>query len=1033
MIYASTPDYIQAREPVFTAFTIRNVGDARSTGTIVMKDTVSSGMTTPSLSGVFESWTYSVQYPETAEENKREGTCSASGHTFTCEAAESLPPGAQLTMRLESSVEATASGTLTNTIVASAGNVAPVTSVQELNVGATPVFAFGDFGASLRDGGGAPLVQAGGDPADFTTTLRFRTTTGKLYGFYPMTSSVEHFKNVITHLPAGLIGNPTATPVRCMAAQLAETLGPGHESIPRCPIDSQIGVVHVEMAGAANLVGLYNVVPPAGAASELGFTVLGTIIPLDAYVRPGDSGIDVVSRNTSTSIPITEVGVTVWGDPAAQSHDRLRGECLGRGEGADGRVCPSTAPESAFLRMPTSCSGTGIPFGAGSNSYENPSREVTASFTGPVLTGCERVPFNPNIQVVPTSTAANSPTGVAVTLSVPQSSNPAAVAEADMKKAVVTLPEGMAINPSSAGGLQACTDAQLKIGQAGAAECPDGSKIGTLVLHTPLLANPIDGFIWLRPQNSSDPASGEMFRIALELRDDLHGIDIKLPGQVAANPVTGRLTTTFDENPQLPFEDITLHFKSGARAPLVTPALCSTQTTGADLYPWSAPNTPVHRNMSFALTSGPNGTPCVSTQPFAPGFNAGVTSVQAGAFTPFLTTFTRSDADQSMQRVSVKMAPGLLGTLKGLPLCEEAQANTGTCSSASEIGTVTAGAGAGPTPFYVTGGHVYMTGPYEGAPFGLSVAVPAKAGPFDLGTVVVRAKVEIDPLTAQILVTTDPLPQIVSGVPVNLRLVNVTINRPGFTFNPTSCEPMSVSGSMTGGQGATAALSNHFQVTNCAVLGFKPKFTASTSGKTSRQNGASLDVKLTYPKDAFGKDANIRSVKVNLPKQMPSRLTTLQKACPDHVFNANPATCPKGSKVGGATATTPVLPGVLSGPVYFVSHGGAAFPELVVVLQGDGVTVDLHGETFISKAGITSSTFRTVPDVPVSAFELKLPTGANSALGANANLCKVKGGLKMPTAFTAQNGLQIHQTTKISVTGCPKPKAKKKAGHSRKG
>lgn len=1015
-VYTSVPDYIQAGEPAFIAFAIRNTGDSRSTGPITMTDTVSPGMTPPNLT-FFSSFVTSVQYPEVPEEAEHAGSCEVSGLTTTCTVEDALPPGAQLSMRLMGQVEASASRALTNTITVSAGNVAPVKSVQGLNVGGAPTFGLSGFGASLLDFGGSPLTQAASDPADLTTTLRFKTTTGKLFGFFPMTVSVEHFKNVTVHLPPGLIGNPTATPIRCTAAQLNETGGPGHETIPRCPIESQVGLADVELGGSTYLVGLYNVVPPAGAASELGFNVLGTVVPLDAYVRPGDDGIDVVSRDTSTTIPITEASVTVWGDPASPSHDRTRGECLGRGYGADGAKCPTTAPEEAFLRMPTSCSGTGVPFGAGSNSYEKPDFEATASFAGPVVTGCELVPFNPNIYVQPTTHSASSTSGVAVQLSLPQSSNPESLAEADLKKAVVTMPEGMTIDPSSADGLQACTDAQLRLGLEGPSACPDGSKIGRVELHTPLLENQIDGSIWLRTQNSSDPASGEMFRMALELRDDRHGIDIKLPGHVSADPVTGRLTTTFDNDPQLPFNDITLHFKAGARSPLSTPPTCGTKTTVADLYSWAQPDTAVRRTIPFQITSGPEGTPCTATRPFSPSLNAGVTSVQAGGFTPFLTTFTRKDADQRMQRVSVKMPAGLSGTLKGLPLCGEAQANAGTCPAASQIGTVTAGAGVGPTPFYVTGGHVYMTGPYEGAPFGLSVVVPAKAGPFDLGTVVVRAKVEIDRHTAQITVTTDPLPQIVGGVPVDLRLVNVTIDRQNFTFNPTSCEPMTVTSGVSGGEGGSAALSNHFQVTNCAALAFKPKFVASTSSRHSRREGASLDVKLSYPKNAFGKDANIAKVKVELPKQLPSRLTTLQKACPDSTFDANPAACPSASRVGVAKALTPILPVPLEGPAYFVSHGGTKFPELIIVLQGYGVTVELNGETFINeKTGITSSTFRTVPDVPVQTFQLSLPQGPYSALSANGNLCDAT--LRMPTTFTAQNGEVVRQATPIRVVGC---------------
>jgi hypothetical protein len=1022
-VTASVPNYAEPGESVQITLAIANMGDEKTTTPIVVSDTTGSGLTAATRSENFIFAQSSIEYPETPEEARQEPACETTGKTFQCTIAQVLPPGTQLTVRLETTLEGGASGVLTNQAAVSVGSLPAQTSQQEITVGERGPFALGSLGVALLDREGDPLAQAGAVPSDFTTNLTFASGTGEMFHLIPITGPVAHFKDVTVHLPPGLIGNPTAVPT-CTAAELAEE-GPGQQ-LPNCPPGSQVGLVHLVLGGEATpLSGLFNMVPPPGAASELGFKVIGTIVVLDAYVRAGDHGIDIVSHDTSTTLPITNVEVTTWGDPASHSHDRMRGACLGFGEGANGQTCPDGEPETAFLRLPTSCSGEPLPFDVESNSYEQPSAFVSRSFTGSAMSGCEQVPFEPTIFTQPTTTAANSPTGVAVQLSLPQSSNPLGLGESDLKKAVVTLPEGMALNPSAADGLEACDDADLKLNSNEPATCPEASKIGTVLLHTPLLASPIEGFVWLRTQNSSDPMSGEMFRIAIELRDDRHGIDIKLPGQVAANPTTGRLTSTFDDAPQLPFSDMTLHFKSGARAPLTTPFACQPQTTEADLYPWARPNTPVHKSMTFQLTSGPEGKACPSPAPFAPGFSAGVSSVQAGAFTPFLTTFTRSDADQSMQRVSVKLPPGLSGSLASVALCGEAQANAGTCGQASEIGSVTAGAGAGPTPFYVTGGKVFMTGPYEGAPFGLSVVVPAKAGPFDLGTVVVRAKVDVDPHTAQLTVTTDALPQIVGGVPVNLRLVNVTINRPGFTFNPTSCDAMSITGSMTGGQGATAALSSHFQVTNCGALAFKPKFAASTSGKTSKANGASLSVKLTYPNTPQGTEANIAKVKVDLPKQLPSRLTTLQKACLAATFEANPASCPAASVVGHAKAITPILPVPLEGPAYFVSHGGEAFPSLIVVLQGYGVTVDLEGTTFISKQGITSSTFKAVPDVPVGSFELTLPQGKYSALAANGNLCTSR--LAMPTAFLAQNGTETHTSTPIAVTGCTKAKAPTRA------
>jgi hypothetical protein len=393
-------------------------------------------------------------------------------------------------------------------------------------------------------------------------------------------------------------------------------------------------------------------------------------------------------------------------------------------------------------------------------------------------------------------------------------------------------------------------------------------------------------------------------------------------------------------------------------------------------------------------------------------------------------TMSRPDGSQNLQAVQLKMPPGLLGTLAGVKLCKEEQANAGTCSPESLIGHTTVSVGVGGNPYSVVGGEVFITEGYKGAPYGLSIVNPAKAGPYDLGKVVVRAKIEVDPTTAALTVTTDTsgpykIPTILDGIPLQIQHVNVSIDRPGFTFNPTNCSPLQITGNLESSEGSTASVKVPFQITNCAVLAFKPKLTATTSGKTSRANGASLSVKLTYPAGPY--DANIAKVKVDLPKQLPSRLTTLQQACPAQTFDVNPAACPPASIVGHATASTPVLPVSLSGPAYFVSHGGEQFPDLIIVLSGYGTTVHLVGSTFIDKAGITSSTFKTIPDVPVGTFEMTLPQGKYSALAANGNLCTAKK-LAMPTSFVAQNGAEIHTSTPIVPTGC----AKKKAHRARK-
>jgi hypothetical protein len=587
----------------------------------------------------------------------------------------------------------------------------------------------------------------------------------------------------------------------------------------------------------------------------------------------------------------------------------------------------------------------------------------------------------------------------------------------------VALPAGVTLNPAAANGLQACSPAEIGIDNGEPVRCPDASKVGSVEVETPLLHERLEGSVYLAEQNNNPFGS----MLALYVTAAADGVLIKVPGRVEADPVTGQLTSTFLRNPELPFSDFKLHFFGGPRAPLATPNACGTYTTTSTLTPWSAPESgpPATPFTSFQITSGPGGAPCAA-QSFSGGFTAGTTSNQAGGFSPFTLTMSRNDGEQNLGTVSTVMPPGIVGMLGKVPLCGEAQANAGTCSAASQIGYVTVGVGAGADPLFVPApgkplDPIYLTGPYKGAPFGLSIVVPAEAGPFNLdesGPVVVRARVDVDPVTTQVTVTSDPLPQILRGIPLDVRSVNATIDRPEFMVNPTSCERKQIEGKLTSSLGAKNQVNVPFQVTNCAALAFKPKLTADTSGKPSRANGASLHVKLTYPTGPY--DANIARVKVELPKLLPSRLTTLQKACTAATFEANPANCPPASIIGHATATTPVLPVALSGPAYFVSHGGESFPSLIIVLQGYGLTVHLVGSTFISKTGITSSTFKTVPDVPVGTFELTLPQGPYSALAANGSLCKHK--LAMPTEFLAQNGTLIKTSTKIQATGCPKAK-----------
>jgi len=906
---------------------------------------------------------------------------------------------------------------------------------------------------------GFPDVQAGSHP-DLTTSFVLSPEVPVAEG---------SLKDVRVELPAGFVGDPEATP-RCTYYEFVH----GEKAHP-CPDDTAVGVENgYVVAGASEehvltvSASVYNIESSPGVAAELGFR-FNEIVPilLDVSVRTGgDYGLTVKAPNISEAAEVYGNTVTVWGVPAEPIHDPLRGKCLFKDEReglyttyeSTGQSCPANVAVKPFLTNPTSC---GAPRTAtlSVDSWEDPGSFVSLPSALPELSGCEKLDFSPSIEAQPDGTAGSTPTGLNVHLHVPQEAtlNPVGLAEADVKDTTVTLPAGVQLSPSAADGLQACSQltgkeepqkeaAEEKHEVSGInletkqrANCPEASKVANVKIKTPLLEGELEGSVYLAaPQNfaglSENPFSS-LVALYLVAEEPKAGVLVKLAGKVSPNPETGQLTTTFENTPQLPFSDLKLEFYGTDRAPLATPALCGTYTTETSFVPWSAPESgsPATPSSSFHITSGPatvsepNGTPCPgATLPFSPSLESGTTNINAGSFSPLTTTLSREDGQQSIQSVTLHYPAGLSGLLSNVKLCGEAQANAGTCGPESEIGETVVSVGLGNDPFSVTGGKVYITGPYEGAPFGLSIVNPAKAGPFDLQEgrpVIVRAKIEVNPTTAALTVTTNTpaegyaIPSIIEGIPLQIKHVNVNITRPGFTFNPTSCSPMQVTGSVNSAEGASSPVSIPFQVTNCASLKFAPQFKVSTSGKTSKADGASLTTKVEEPAGSMGTQANITRVKVELPKALPSRLTTLQKACTDAQFELNPANCPAESDIGYAVVHTPLIPVPLEGPAIFVSHGGEAFPSLTMLLQGYGVKIDLVGTTFISKAGITSTTFKTVPDQPFNTFELTLPEKQYSALAANGNLCNQK--LAMPTEFVGQNGAEIHESTTIAVEGCP--------------
>ncbi len=946
-----------------------------------------------------------------------------------------------------------------NEVSVSGGGAPAVALRRSLKLSDIPSsYGVENFELTPEEEGGGVDTQAGSHPFQLTATFTLNTSAVPVFKsefneVFPEVQPAALTKDLRFNLPPGLVGNPTPLP-KCSLYVFTQEAG----SVPgfKCPDNTVVGVAtpvvtglpfslsHPNQVPYAFTKPLYSLEPAVGEPARFGFTLVGGgMVILDTSVRTGGNyGVVVSVPDIPETLEFIGNQVTFWGVPADPRHDSTRGNCIVNEGTFFGESCPVQEKAQPFLILPTSCTGP-LQANVEADSWVNPGQFIApkeytfADMSGEPYAqdGCNRLNFEPSISVAPDGQQGSTPTGLTVGVHVPQdaSLNPTGLAESSVRDTKVTLPAGVALNPAGADGLLACGLGEIALESPAEQTCPESSKVGTVEIKTPLLPNPIVGAAYLAAQNANP--FGSLVALYLVAYDPVSGVRVKLAGQVTPDPVTGQLVSTFDDTPQVPFEDLSLHFFGGSRAPLGTPALCGGYTTTASIAPWSG-NAPVESSSEFKITSGPNGSPCANPLPFDPTLTTGSLNIQAGAFTPFTMTMSREDGNQNLDAIQLKMPPGLLGTLSSVKLCGEAEGNAGTCGPESLIGHTTVSVGLGGNPYTVTGGEVFITGPYKGAPYGLSIVNPAKAGPFNLGKVVVRAKIEVNPETAALTITSDAtgpyaIPQIIDGIPLEIKHVNVSVDRPDFTFNPTNCAPQEIGGGLTSSEGAVATLHVPFQVTNCAVLKFKPIFSVSTAGKTSRAKGASLNVKLTYPKAAFGTQANIGKVKVDLPKQLPSRLTTLQKACPDSVFDANPASCPPDSRIGSATATTPVLPVHLEGPAYFVSHGGAKFPELIVALSGEGVTVYLHGETFISPVGITSSTFRTIPDVPIGTFELKLPQGPDSALAANGNLCTSK--LVMPTTFVGANGVSLKQSTPITATGCPKKKAKKASKHKKKG
>jgi hypothetical protein len=1004
---------------------IVNSGDQPSSGPITLTDTLPVGIVTrqtPSGSSEAGEWACTEGSGNPKVTCTLEGSVAVGGHAPSLELSVTSPTSAAPTT-LEDDVR-----------VEGGGASSPASQVKQVAANSpSPSFGVTEFAMSAKAADGTAEPRAGAHPWQLTTDLAlssiFSPPGAGNYPFVP----VENTKAIVINLPPGLVGDAEHTP-HCSEVQLHTRT---------CPLDSRVGTFVLSDAESAGVfrgtgdfccTAVYNITPPNGIPAEFGFWLSNIEVYLTARVAYSSTGyhVRIVSGDIPALIGLLGTSITFFGNPTALD------------EGGEG---------SPFLTNPSSCTEPPLDATVETSSWERPQTMVHADT--PVyehLSECDRLKYEPSGSFAPLSppdggVQADTTSAYELNLAVPQSESFDEPATPPTKSVTVTLPEGVALSPAAASGLVGCgrsgpegidlPEGDRKANEAGEGEelrpdglsqltgghCPAASQLGEVLAETPLLppgtlrghlflAQPLCGGSSENECTEASATNGELYSVYAELTGD--GVVVKLSGHVTANPSTGQLTVTFSNLPQFPVTHVTVRTEGGPHAPLSNPQGCGLFTSHVDLTPWSSPETSdALISPSFAIGG------CVSPTPFAPGFSAGTANPGASAFTPFSFMLSRGDREQDLGSISLTMPPGVAGMISRVQLCGTTQASAGTCNESSRIGTAHVTVGSGPAPLLLEG-PVYLTGPYRGAPFGLSVVIPAKAGPFNLGDVVVHSKVEVDPHTAQVSVISDPLPQSRDGVPIRLKTVQVTVDRPEFIFNPTNCNQLHAIGGATGvlpdgSPGSTVSLSTPFATAGCKSLPFKPGFSTSTQAKTSKANGASLYVKLTQRPG----EANIHKVDLQLPLALPSRLTTLQKACGEAQFNANPAGCPAGSVIGTATAHTPVLQMPLSGPAYLVSHGGAAFPDVEFVLQanerGGDVEIVLDGKTQIKK-GVTYSHFETVPDAPISSFETNLPEGPHSALAANGNLCTQN--LVMPTTLVGQNGAQVTRSTKITVTGC---------------
>jgi hypothetical protein len=926
------------------------------------------------------------------------------------------------------------------------------------------------FNVTATEHDGSPDLQAASHPYQLTTTVNFKLGP-ESPGQPGVPFSDGDLRDLHLELPPGLIENPGAVP-KCSQAQFntpRESPFEASASGENCPVRTQIGVVAMRTSfggGSTHYFGVFNVAPPPGAPSEIGFAPFGVPIALTPHIRQseGEYGLTLGLENLSQRLNVYGLTLTIWGTPWNLTHNEQRGNCLNESDIEDPYAkCSPGRPRNnaprAYLTLPSTCTAP-MSFALSADSWQQPATVTDSAINrdegGNPLTleGCERLglAFFETASVQPTNASATTSSGLDFNLELHEEGlvEPERLAPSQVKKAVVNLPEGMTINPSVGSGLGVCAPAQYAaetVSSPPGAGCPNNSKIGDVTVNSPLVEGPVEGSLFLA-QPFQNP-TGSLIAVYLVAKSIERGILVKVVGKVSPNPETGSLVATFDNLPQLPYTRLAVHFREGHRAPLVTPAACGFYPTQIQLSPWVEPDTARTDGATFQVTAGVGNGPCPapgSTLPFKPGAAAGTFNANAGSYTPFYLHLTRTDGEQEITSYSAKLPPGLLGKLAGVPFCpdaaiEAAKSESGieelehpSCPAASEIGHTETGYGVGTVLAYAPG-KLYLAGPYHGSPLSVVAVDSALVGPFDLGTIIVRSAIRVDPRTAQVSIDsggTDPIPHIRAGIPIHLRDIRVYISRPNFMVNPTSCEPFSTASTLTG-SGASfanpaddvpATVSDPFHVLFCSSLGFAPRVALKLKGGTKRGDYPQLQAVVT-PRPG---DANISSAAVTLPPSEFLAQNHIGTVCTRPQMEAE--ACPAKSVYGRASALTPLLSEPMQGPVYLRSNGGERpLPDLIAVLHGRGIRVLLEGHIDAVHGGLRGS-FEGLPDAPLTKFTMTLDGGKRGLLVNAANICTATGPGTARLIGQNNTGEALKPRLEVRCGGHKKGKSRHRGGKS---